>query len=102
MARKILVLSVSGHPEREHLKKSVALILVRRLYADWEIPGVSIRRRAIRATRLRSEHGPAIPSRYIPERMPPVDVPGVHFEEPKSATWREQHRMVRFANALAG
>lgn len=31
-------------------------------------------------------------STYIPEKMPPREVPGVFFEEPKSATWRREHR----------
>lgn len=33
---------------------------------------------------------------YIPENLPPVEVPGVWFEEPDSDTWRLQHRNVSF------
>lgn len=39
---------------------------------------------------------PRIPSNYIPEVLPPREVPGVYFQEPQSAQWREAHRMVQF------
>lgn len=29
---------------------------------------------------------------FIPERMPPLDLPGLKFVEPTSSTWRLQHR----------
>lgn len=32
----------------------------------------------------------------LPEKMPMLELPGLHFEEPRSAAWREVHRMVRF------
>ena len=31
---------------------------------------------------------------YIPDRMPPREVPNCFFEEPKSVTWRLAHRLV--------
>jgi len=31
---------------------------------------------------------------YIPDKMPPREVPGTYFEEPQSATWRLAHRTV--------
>lgn len=33
---------------------------------------------------------------YIPEKLPPREVPGVFFQEPQSDTWRIQHRNVSF------
>ncbi len=41
---------------------------------------------------------------YIPEKMPPRDVPGVVFQPPQSESWRLAHRTVTFmpreANAV--
>jgi len=37
---------------------------------------------------------------YIPEKLPPREVPGCYFEEPKSDTWRLQHRNVAFLAQL--
>lgn len=34
----------------------------------------------------------AIRFKYIPEGMPPREVPGVYFQAPKSDTWIIQHR----------
>jgi len=34
---------------------------------------------------------------YIPDRLPPMDIPGVRFKEPNSPTWRLDHRNVEFA-----
>ena len=31
---------------------------------------------------------------YIPDRMPPREVPGVYFQEPRSDQWRKDHRTV--------
>lgn len=91
MARKITVVN-----DASHIKKSVAQLLVRRLLAEWVVINVSIRRLAVRELpRMipdwRSASGP-----YIPERMPPVEVGGCHFQEPQSDSWKKQHRMVRF------
>ena len=48
MARKIIVISTYGdEPTGENLKKSVAQLEIRRLLADWVVPGISIRRRKI-------------------------------------------------------
>ena len=35
------------------------------------------------------------PSHYIPQRMPPVDLPGLKFQEPQSDQWRIDHRTVK-------
>ena len=35
------------------------------------------------------------PSPYRPERMPPVDLPGLRFQEPQSDQWRIDHRSVK-------
>lgn len=33
---------------------------------------------------------------YSPHDLPPVELPHLHFEEPRSAAWREAHRKVIF------
>lgn len=33
-----------------------------------------------------------VKSNYVPEKMPPVDLPGLRFQEPQSDTWKLQHR----------
>lgn len=82
-----------------HVKKSVAELLIRRLVAR-RISKTLIQMVTVRAYVAYSAKVPAVVRWYIPERMPPVDVPGVHFEEPKSPTWREQHRMVKLPSCL--
>ncbi len=76
-----------------HLKRSVALRLVRRGWAEI-VTDFVIRRLSARATYSEPRYQP---SRYIPETMPPVDLPGIHFQEPTSDTWRIQHRSVNLA-----
>jgi hypothetical protein len=39
--------------------------------------------------------GPA----YIPERLPPIELPGLHFDEPDSGAWRRAHRLVTLPRA---
>lgn len=29
---------------------------------------------------------------YIPDKLPPMEVPGVYFQEPQSDQWRKEHR----------
>jgi len=36
----------------------------------------------------------AIKFSYIPDKMPPREVPGVFFQPPQSDTWKIQHRTV--------
>jgi len=38
-------------------------------------------------------------SSYIPDKMPPREVPGCWYQLPQSPTWREQHRRVSFLEA---
>lgn len=79
MARKILVVN-----DNSHVKKSVALFLIRRVLADWEIEGLSIRRRPLRAFKhacaVSNGHSAAP---YIPAQMPPREIPGVYFKPPE-------------------
>ena|SRR6185437_10378631 len=78
---------------REYLRKSVVLALVRRAQADWIVRNVLAKRREPRAephAMLPIE--PVVCRPYIPEKMPPLNVPGVWFEEPQSVTWKIQHR----------
>lgn len=52
-----------------------------------------------RAENLAAKHKPVVANYYIPDKMPPLNVPGVWFQEPQSATWREAHRSVVFFSA---
>lgn len=52
---------------------------------------------ALRAPAATPIHIVAASLPYIPEHMPPVDLPGIHFEEPRSTTWLLAHRSVVFA-----
>jgi hypothetical protein len=88
MAKKIAV-----ENSRDYLKKSVAQILVRRLVAEWVIPGVMIRRLNVSApVDIRSCRVQAPQKAYVPEKLPPAEVSGCRFREPDSATWLEYHR----------
>lgn len=90
MAKKIAVYGVSGTPETGDIKKTSAQLLVRRLLACWLVENVSIQRVSIKSVRLPSSPLPILarPSQYIPERLPPVEVPGVYFEPPLGwANW---------------
>lgn len=86
MAKKIAVYEpsqrVTDNPTT-YVKKCVALLLIRRLVAEWVIPGVMIRRLTvsapldIRSCRIQTPHNP-----YIPEKLPPAEVSGCHFQPP--------------------
>lgn len=84
MAKKIAVYGVSGSLETGGLKKSDARRMVRQLYACWVVENVSIQRLSIRDFRpFSSPHARHTPAAaYIPEKMPPVEVPGVRFIPP--------------------
>jgi hypothetical protein len=81
MSRKI---AVQG--ETVHLKKSIAKLLVRRLLARWVVVNRSIQRVPI------SELPPGVFARlprcvsqakpYIPDKLPPYELPGLKFELP--------------------
>ena len=54
---------------------------------------------------FRAVPGRAIPPlvvRYSPDKMPPIELPQCHFEEPNSAAWREAHRMVTLPSSRSG
>jgi hypothetical protein len=66
------------------VKKAVALLLLRRLIVEEIIAGVLYRERPISQTAdipLVRLVGPAKP--YIPEQMPPREVPNVFFKPPE-------------------
>jgi hypothetical protein len=91
MSRKIDCLHPDGNPSGQ-LKRSIAHSLVRRALAVWVVKNVTLQYLAIRETpsNFLSERLP-YPSRpYIPEKLPPVDLPGIKFEEPASSPrrWR--------------
>lgn len=89
MAKKIVVYGVSGSLESGELKKTMAACMVRQLYAVWVVENVSIQRLSVREFRPSSAPNPRpIYTPYIPEFMPPVEVPGVHFVPPAGwMTW---------------
>lgn len=88
MARKILVINARGEATPERLKKSIAILLVRRLLADWIEENVSIRRRAIRS--FNPAAIPQAPKHYIPDFLPAVEA-NTKFRLPNSPDWREVH-----------
>jgi hypothetical protein len=100
MSKKIGVLdcheSVDAQPSN-FIKKSIAEMHVRRLLADRIKPNL-IRMRAIRSVDEILKAASFAPGRpaYIPEKMPPREVPGVFFELPKSDQWVIAHRTVSF------
>lgn len=90
MAKKIAV-----ENSRDYIKKSVAELLVRRLVAEWVVPGVMIRRLTCSSQPLdirviRPTVAPIV--QYIPETLPPAEVSGCYFEEPTSLSWVAYHR----------
>ena len=81
-----------------HVKREVALLLVGRLCAE-QITQSLIRMfppdsafPSLKASQFGSDERQI----YIPEKMPPRDVPGVFFQEPQSAQWQRDHRTVTF------
>ena len=94
MARRIGILESyqqdTDQPERFE-KKTVARYLLRKLLAK-PISESVIKMLPIRPAEVSSYRLPAEPRRYIPEKMPPLNVPGVYFEEPRSEQWRRDHR----------
>jgi hypothetical protein len=81
MARKI---AVKG--ESVHIKKSIAKLLVRRLLARWVVVNQLIERVPIHElppgalARMPRCFVPAKP--YIPEELPPYELPGLKFQLP--------------------
>ena len=83
-------------PPHRHVSKSTAA-----RWCDWGTH-VMLSPKAIRERY--SEPFRALPGRVIPplivrdspDKMPPIELPQVHFVEPQSAALREAHRMVTF------
>lgn len=98
MARKIPVLHATSDVVSHHVKKSVARLMVRRLYWIWEKENEIARIQpssniplSARSARPPSESRPPR-TRYVPETLPPLQIPGVRFEQPKTEQWRERQR----------
>jgi hypothetical protein len=99
VSAKVRILEIGqsvSDPGRKHVKKSIAALLVRRLLAEIVTPGV------IRLLPVTTCHDPRtkfirIAKPYIPEKMPPREVPGVFFQPPQSDQWKIEHRTVTFA-----
>lgn len=96
MAAKVGRLKAGQLPTAEpykRVKTSVADLLVRRLWCERLHKGL-IRDLEIKPARKASDF--VIAKQYIPEKMPPRDVPGCFFEEPQSDTWQLEHKTVTF------
>lgn len=79
MARKIGIIPIGGTEPDTYVKKSVAHLLVRRLLAKWDGPHVRyLLINPAKAICAMSNSHPAKP--YIPEKMPPREIPGVYFK----------------------
>jgi hypothetical protein len=82
LARKI---AIEG--ETVHIKKSIAKLLVRRLLAVWVVQNAIIRR--VPVTELspgalaRMPRCALPPKPYIPDDLPPYELPGLKFQLPK-------------------
>ena len=82
MAYRVQVIDERNRPTGEKLKRTVAKLLVRRLLADWIVPNVSIRRRAIAAVNLaelprehrvrRPHRGQAVYQHHIEPKIVPM------------------------------
>jgi hypothetical protein len=84
---RIAVREIGQSSISRHVSKTVAQLFVRRLLAEW------VSRSVIQMLAVKPPHKAGDPSpRYVPEKMPPLNVPGVWFEEPQSLTWKLQHR----------
>jgi hypothetical protein len=94
MSQKIGVLAHYQHPfeaPRSHVSKTVA---------DFRVQNKTARRVSKLVIQMiegaivcESQFHPT----YIPEKMPPREVPGCFFQPPQSDTWKLQHRTVTFA-----
>lgn len=85
MSAKVAVLEPHGETPSEHVKKCVAQYLVRKALADWVIVNVVLRRRALRsipASAYQSDPRSFSATPYIPDRMPPLELPNCKFEPP--------------------
>lgn len=72
-------------------------MLVRRLFAKW-ITKTLIQMVKIRTTAeiLAARKLETPKFSYIPDRMPPRDVPNCKFLPPQTDTWKLEHRQVTF------
>lgn len=97
MSLKYAILKCDQHPSGKPARlvnKAHALILIRRNTV--EIVGkLLLRERPLLQFDPSSKIGkPTLDRCYIPEKLPSHEIPGCYFQEPDSATWREQHRMI--------
>ena len=90
MAKRIGLIEPQGQVPSTYIKKSAAQLLVRRLLAKWE--GDAVRLVDVR------QMDRAIPARfiipekpYIPEILPPAELPGVLFVPPVKPLWQNSY-----------
>jgi hypothetical protein len=84
---KIAVYQIGHHPSRNkalvHIPKNVAALRVRRLEAEWAGRQSIILLKVNRPSHTARPMTPLVCKPYIPEHMPPVDLPGIKFVPPK-------------------
>ena len=94
MAQKIGLLDVhqaATDQPRTFLKKSVAMLMIRRQVAEL------VAHHTIRILPRTAYLKPDRPTHsFIPSKLPPREIPGCFFQLPQSDTWKLQHRQVRF------
>jgi hypothetical protein len=93
MAKKILIVD-----DGSHMKKTAVEALVRRLVMRWVIPGVSATRAKIAQFKEALPAPVHIPEfAYIPEKLPPYELPGLTFKESEqSLRNRESSQVARY------
>src|SRR3954465_9094362 len=95
MAKKVTVLKTDSDHPAGYVKKALACLMVRRLLWRWIVPGkvakiLPLKEIPIQARSIRL---PPPIRRYMPARLPPAEVPQVHFKPPSSlAQWRDSHQ----------
>lgn len=87
--------AVAVQGSQEKLKQREARRLVRRGWAEWVVDLVMIRRLKKRCL---PDHSPR--KRYIPAKMPPLEVPNCYFQRPQSLSWQAQHGVMRHLYAV--
>lgn len=78
----------------EHIRKTAALCLIRQGIA--EIIAHRVIRRRTQRLIVHCSARVQTPVIYIPEKMPPREIPNTFFQEPQSYQWQLDHRTVTF------
>lgn len=90
MARKFDVIEVDGRTRGPQVRKSLALLMIRRLVAIQIAPFV-IKRLEIRQIPSHLPRQPLQPRKYIPDTLPPMETGGCTMKSPESVEWQKIH-----------